>query len=176
LEEPLYTRRIAVQVSGVDVSTLKMWLFRNVLDVTRWDGTPLEKRKRREGGNNPRRLYSTLDLIKLSVMATLIRQGMGTEFAAQAPALIESILSGEDIEALERGEISRHPVAFVVEEDRLEVCWFRSKSMHPGFYDSPVEAIAAGNTGGGFLLDWTAVVMNVFDELEAIEKGGNRCQ
>jgi hypothetical protein len=126
IEQPVYPRRIAVQVTGIDVDVLRQWQFRGLLDHIRWDGCLIRNRQAQQ---TLRRYYSVLDLLKLSVMQELVRTGMRPEVAAESPALIEAVLSGEDLNALEHGRIPSHPLLFAkVADESLDLAYFVSLS------------------------------------------------
>jgi hypothetical protein len=166
IERPVYPRRIAVDVTGIDREVLKQWMFRGLLDHCRWDGVLIRQSSRQ---TTLRRYYSTLDLLKLSVMQELVTLGMRVEVAAEAPALIEAVLAGEDRDTLEHGKVPAYPIMFVPRDESLELIYYHSLSGARSPCASAEEALTQISVYAGLLVDWPAIVKRVLGELEEID-------
>lgn len=127
----------------------------------------LIRRRRHDSG---RRFYSVFDLLKLCVMQALVMAGVRPEIAAEAPALVDGLMTSADLAAFNQRKLPTHQLMFIRLGESLEVAHFRSLSGARTPFDSADEALAARSGVCGLLVDWPCIAGHVFAEVEEIEK------
>jgi hypothetical protein len=167
INDPIYSQKIAVEITGIDDDVLRQWQYRGVLERAELDGdlTP------QKGRSYVRRSYSVTDLLKLCVMQELIFLGARLEVAAQAPALLgKVVLTDERRKALARGEILYSLLQFPRTGDSLGLVDLEPDSRGvyflPGMKpkDKPVQWAPS------FLIGWGQIQEQVFQKLKEIDQ------